>query len=188
MTKPTFSQQLGDVRQLGYLVPDIETAVNAWMQHQGIGPWTIIKNIPLACTYKGKASQPTIDIALGYQGNMQIELIQQTNNEPSPYLYYFENKLFGLHHTAYLCEHIDQSIEAAISQGQQVVCDIRMPDGGRYVYTQIDSLGEHVFIEYLAATDRMKAMLSEGIKAAANWDGSPCNNTIDLAALAKHPA
>lgn len=185
MNAPKLSEQFGSTRQLGYLVPDIEKAVNAWMEHQGVGPWMIIKNVPLTCIYKGEESNPMIDIALAYQGDMQIELIQQTNDQPSPYLYYFQNQIFGLHHTAYLVEDIDSVIESAQANGHEVICDIQMPDGGRYVYTQLEALGEHVFIEFLSATDRMKGMFSEGIKAAKAWDGDSQVTVIDMAAMGR---
>ncbi|MCG8668394.1 MAG: VOC family protein [Pseudomonadales bacterium] len=183
MAATNLTKQFGPIRQLGYVVENIEASVEAWMDHQGVGPWMIIKNVPLACTYKGEKTQPMIDIALAYQGDMQIELIQQTNDQPSPYLYYFENNLLGLHHTAYLCDDVDSAVSTAESHGHNVICDIRMPDGGRYVYTQVEALGEHIYIEFLSATDRMKGMFSEGIKAANSWNGDKNVTVIDMAAL-----
>lgn len=161
----------GSIRQLGYLVENIESAVELWMDTQFIGPWTIIKNVPLNCVYHGEPSQPIIHIALAYRGDVQIELIQQLDREPSPYLRYIERKQFCLHHTAYLCDDINAAVAKAESAGHNVVCDINMPDGGRYVYTQVDGLGEDVFIEFLEATDRMKHMFTAGIVAAENWTG-----------------
>ena len=185
MTTTNLSNQFGPIRQLGYLVKDIDAAVQAWMQHQGVGPWMIIKNVPLNCTYKGEKTQPMIDIALAYQGDMQIELIQQTNDQPSPYLYYFKQQIYGLHHTAYLCDDVDSAVNTAESYGHEVICDIRMSDGGRYVYTQIEALGENIFVEFLSATDRMKGMFTEGIKAAKAWTGNTDVTVIDMAAMGR---
>ena len=176
----------GAIRQLGYLVENIEVAVEAWMTNMQVGPWTIIKNVPLRCTYMGQASEPTIDIALGYRGDMQIELIQQTNDAPSPYRQYFQQKQFGLHHTAYMSSDMDATISQAESMGHKVVCDINMPDGGRYVYTQVEALGENVFIEFLEATPNMLRMFEYGVPAAANWrPGLTPENDITVMDLSK---
>lgn len=176
----------GAIRQLGYLVENIEGAVDAWMANMEVGPWIIIKNVPLRCTYMGQNSGPVIDIALGYRGDMQIELIQQTNDAPSPYRKYFQQKQFGLHHTAYLSDDMSATISQAQSIGHNVICDINMPDGGRYVYTQVDALGDDVFVEFLEATPNMLRMFEYGVPAAARWrPGLTPENDITVMDLSK---
>lgn len=170
----------GPIRQLGYLVEDVTAAANTWMESQGVGPWTIIRNVPLNCIYKGEASQPLVHIGLSFLGDMQIELIQQVNDAPSPYLRYIQQGQYGLHHTAHLCEDIELSLTLAGDQGHQILCDIRMPDGGRYVYTHVPALGEHVFTEFLSATDRMKQMFQQGQAAAEAWDGTQKMHVIEM--------
>src|SRR5882757_10225347 len=96
------SARLGPIRQLGYVVENLDHAVQAWSAALGIGPWTIIRNVPLHSIYCGRSSQPLIDIALGYSGEMQIELIKQNNHAPSPYRPFIERGQYGLHHTAYV--------------------------------------------------------------------------------------
>jgi len=167
------NNDFGAIRQLGYLVENIEVAVDAWMDSLHVGPWTIIKNVPLACTYLGRPSQPVIDIALSYRGDIQIELIQQINEEPSPYTSYFQQKKFGLHHTAYISDDISGTLQQAENLGHRIVCDINMPGSGRYVYTQVDALGEDVFIEFLEATPTMLKMFQQGVPAAAQWVRDP---------------
>ncbi|AXQ28736.1 VOC family protein [Solimonas sp. K1W22B-7] len=172
----------GDVRQLGYVVADLDAAVQAWSAQLGVGPWTFIRNIPLHCVYLGQPSTPLIDIALSYRGQMQVELIQQRNDAASPYR--AEAGRQGLHHSAFLCEHIEEDVRRAEVQGLQVVCDIRMPAGGRYVYLQSPQLGENVYIEFLEVTEQMREMFAGGIAACAAWDGQGGNVVIDFAAMA----
>ena len=173
----------GDIRQLGYVVRDLAPAVDAWSRELRVGPWTIIRNITLRSVYRGEPSEPLIDIALGYRGQMQIELIEQRNDAPSPYRPYIERGHYGLHHTAFLSERIDADVSRAESAGLQVVCDIRMPMGGRYVYLQSEGLGPGLYIELLEATPMLRQMFSEGIAAAAGWDGRRAPVVIDFAAL-----
>src|SRR5260221_8282035 len=63
---------LGPIRQLGYVVEKLDHAVEAWTARLGVGPWTIIRNIVLQSEYRGAPSQPLIDIALSYRGEIQI--------------------------------------------------------------------------------------------------------------------
>lgn len=70
-------QGLGDIRQLGYVVADLDASIAAWSNQLGVGPWTVIRNVTLNCTYRGQPSEPLIDVALSYRGAMQIELIQK---------------------------------------------------------------------------------------------------------------
>lgn len=173
----------GDIRQLGYVVEDLESSVNAWTARLGVGPWTIIRNIPLRCVYRGAASEPLIDIALGYRGAVQIELIQQKNDAPSPYRPYIERGEYGLHHTAFISAQIDEDVRRAQSVGLELVCDIAMPSG-RYVYFEPAVPGERGFIELLEATPAMLGMFEQGISATASWDGSGTPTVIDFADLA----
>ena len=65
----------GDIRQLGYVVQDLGRAVETWTTRLGVGPWTIIRDITLQSVYRGEPSAPLVDIALGYRGDLQIDLI-----------------------------------------------------------------------------------------------------------------
>lgn len=173
----------GPVRQLGYVVSDLDAAMRAWGKQLGVGPWMIFRNVSLHSVFRGQPSMPLIDIALSYRGDMQIELIQQRNDAPSPYRADIERGRYGLHHTAFLCENIEADVQRAEAQGLRVVCDIRMPGGGRYVYLQSPELGEQLYIEFLEATGQILGMYAQGIAAAAAWDGKGEPVVIDFAAL-----
>lgn len=175
---------LGSIRQLGYVVEDIDAAVAGWSTRLGVGPWTVIRNVPLASVYLGQPSQPLIDCAFGYRGDLQIELIQQTNDAASPYRPFIEQRRHGLHHTAFLSGQIDADVALLTQSGLKLVCDINMPTGGRYVYFASPVPGEQTFIELLEATPAMLQMFEQGIPAAANWDGASAPTVIDFAALA----
>ena len=173
----------GDIRQLGYVVEDLERSVEAWSTRLGVGPWTIIRNIPLRCVYRGAPSEPLIDIALGYRGAMQIELIQQKNEAPSPYRPYIERGEYGLHHCAFLSDRIGEDVRRAEAAGLRLLCDINMPAGGRYVYFEAALPGERGYIELLETTPVMLGMFEQGMRAAAEWNGEGAPTVIDFAAM-----
>ena len=174
----------GNVRQLGHVVADLDAAITAWTAKLGVGPWTIMRNIPLQSVYLGKPTVPLIDIALSYRGDVQIELIQQKNDAASPYRPYIDRGHFGLHHIAFLCEHIHDDIAQAQRRGLELIFEINMQGGGRYVYFNSPMPGEQTYIEFLEATATMKQMFAQGIPAAAAWGGSGAPMVIDFAAMA----
>ena len=100
----------GNVRQLGIVVENLDQAVAAWTRHQRVGPWLIMRNVTLPAVYRGQPTAPRIDIGFGYRGDLQIELIQQTNDAPSPYREFIDRGRYGLHHYAFLSDRIDDQV------------------------------------------------------------------------------
>lgn len=174
--------EFGPVRQLGHVVEDIRGSIDAW-QDEGVGPWLWMRNVRLNCEYKGQPSRPLIDVALSYRGEMQIELIQQHNDAPSPYLQTRNRREFGLHHRAFLCENIDRCVQQAEAQGLKILCDIRMV-GSRYVYLQVGDDSQAEFIELLPASFMMKRMIRRGVARAARWQGQGTAVEVNM----KNPA
>jgi hypothetical protein len=174
------STGFGPVRQLGYLVADLDGSIASWMRDLGVGPWTKLVNITMEATYRGEPTTVELDIALAYRGDVQIELIHQRSDTPSPYRRYFREGRLGLHHIAHLSEQIDADVDRALGGGLEVAFDIRMPGGGRYVYLQVPALGDEIFVELLEATPVMTGMFEQGIAAAASWDGTPDVAVFDL--------
>ena len=79
------SRLFGDVRQLGYVVPDIHAAMRHWAEVLGIGPWfyTGCNQIENG-VINGKDAPFSVKIAIANSGDMQIELIEPVEG-PTPY-------------------------------------------------------------------------------------------------------
>lgn len=172
---------LGPIRQLGYVVENLDHAVEAWSSTLAVGPWTIFRNVPLHAVHLGRPSSPVIDVALSFRGNLQIELIQQKNDAPSPYLAYIERGQFGLHHTAFLVDRIGSVVASLQASGLKLLCDMSMASG-RYVYFESPVPGERTYLELLEATPTMRTMFEQGIAQTANWDRSGKPTVMDFAA------
>ena len=72
----------GEIRQLGYVVPDIEAAMDHWSRVLGVGPFFYAPRVPVEkFTYKGEPSSPITSVALANSGPVQVELIQQRRAE-----------------------------------------------------------------------------------------------------------
>ena len=81
------SLYFGPVRQVGYVVHDIEKAMRHWVD-LGVGPWFYKEDVGTTeFRYHGKPSRlPKLSIALANSGDLQLELIQQRDDAPSLYL------------------------------------------------------------------------------------------------------
>ena len=79
------SRLFGPLRQMGYVVPDVEAAMRHWVEVCGVGPWFYAERLPLtAFTYGGKRYDDIhVSIGLANSGDMQIELIQQRSDHPA---------------------------------------------------------------------------------------------------------
>ncbi len=71
--------------QMGYVVADLDAAIDHWVTHAHVGPWTVFRGVTLNGRYAGADTVVTMDVAMGYHGDLQIELMKITSSTPSPY-------------------------------------------------------------------------------------------------------
>ena len=92
-------QPLYTIRQLGYVVSDLDEALKYWVDVVGAGPFFIIEHCALRDQiYRGQPAAVDVDIALGNSGDVQIELICQHNDVASIYNETSPAGHVGLHH------------------------------------------------------------------------------------------
>jgi Glyoxalase/Bleomycin resistance protein/Dioxygenase superfamily len=95
------SRVFGAIRQIGYIVPDIDASMNEWVKH-GVGPWFYLPKVSTDYfRYRGQDSPVEMSIALANSGDVQIELIQQRNDAPSGYRDFLNAGRQGAQHLAY---------------------------------------------------------------------------------------
>lgn len=74
---PVARSTLPPVRQVAYLVPDLDAAIAFWVRIMGVGPFRVIPHIRyVECSYLGGPSEVDLSIALAYRDGIQIELMQ----------------------------------------------------------------------------------------------------------------
>ncbi len=171
----------GGIRQVAYLVEDIEAAMDSWIKKAGLGPFVWYKNLTLQMDYKGVPSEALLQVAIAYRGNLQIELIQQCNDAPSPYRDFFLNKRMGLHHLAYVTGDISASLEQAKKQGYEVIATINQTVGN-YAYFQDPAMPE-VFYEFLELSPGIEAYWQDCIEKTRIWDGSNPVTIFDMSGM-----
>ena len=113
------SRLFGPLRQMGYVVPDVEAAMKHWIEVCGVGPWFYAERLPLTSfSYGGKRYDDIhLSIALANSGEMQIELIQQRSDHPSMGRDFLAaNPKGGLQHWSSWPENYDELYRARAGQ------------------------------------------------------------------------
>ncbi len=96
------SRLFGEIRQNGYVVRDIDSALKHWIEVLGVGPFFYLERAPIEnFRYYGERSEMVASIALANSGPLQIELIQQRNDAPSMYRDFLAGGHEGLQHVEY---------------------------------------------------------------------------------------
>lgn len=170
-TKP--KPKFGPIGQLGFVVKDIQAAMRHWSEVNGVGPWFFIPAYPLPTfRYKGvEGPGPDVSIALGYSGDMQIELIEQRCRTPSMYRDFIDSGMEGLQHYAVWCENYDATLNEALEAGFKIGQEGDATGRGRFAY--LESTGHPgTVVELVELTESRKAGFDRMKAAAANWDGS----------------
>ena len=112
------SRFFGQIRQAGYVVPDIEAAMDYWSRVLGVGPFFYNPKVPIRnYRYKGEAFEPHNSVALANSGPLQIELIQCRNAVPSMYKDFSDAGHSGLQHVAYWTQDYDADLARLTAQG-----------------------------------------------------------------------
>ena len=153
----------GKIDQIGYLVADLDASIARWSAHAGLGPWTVFRNVALAGRYRGEPTHVTMDVALAYQDDVQIELIASTNDAPSPYRSADRTPILGIHHVAWIVDDRDAAVAVATARGLTVAFEAENP-ATKVAY--LEDRDEPGVLYELIEGAQMRAMLREGIAAA----------------------
>ena len=182
------SRLFGEIRQIAYLVPDIEAAMDYWVRALGVGPWYYNPKVPIRnYHYRGERYEPHNSVALANAGALQVELLQTRNDVPSMYRDFTRAGHTGLQHFAYWTESFDADLARAGAAGLVVCMSGEVGENGRFVYfEEREHPGSHpgTVIE-LSEVAGPKGRLFKLIRdAGRDWDGSdPIRPFPDLATL-----
>lgn len=166
------SRFFGEIRQVAYLVPDIEAAMDHWSRVLGVGPWYYNPRVPIRnYHYRGERHEPHNSVALANAGALQIELLQPRNDVPSMYRDFLRAGRQGVQHVAYWTEQFDADLARAQAAGFSVCMGGEVGDNGRFVYFEDRSGLPGTTIE-LSEVAGPKGRLFKLIRdAAVGWDG-----------------
>ena len=179
------SRHFGEIRQLGYVVHDIEAAMAYWSETLGVGPWYYNPRVPIVnYEYDGQHYEPHNSVALANSGFVQVELIQTRNDVPSMYRDFLRAGRTGLQHVAYWTQNYDADVERLLAQGFKPKMSGEVGARGRFIYFDTEYHPGTVIelSEVAGPKGRMFDLIRE---SATGWDGTtdPVRPFPDLATL-----
>ncbi|MFT4580830.1 MAG: hypothetical protein ACI915_004109 [Gammaproteobacteria bacterium] len=164
------SQPLYTVRQLAYVVRDMDAALKYWTEVMKVGPFFMFEHCPLDNQrYRGQPANADVNLALGNSGALQIELIYQNNDAPSVYKEFLDAGREGVHHFGMMPVDYAATCAQYEALGHEAAfqCDI----GGAELtyYDTVDKVGH--FIELWDNNNIYKDLFALVEDAALGWDG-----------------
>lgn len=164
----------GAVRQVGYVVRDIEQSMRRWAA-LGVGPWFYKEEVvSTEFRYHGQPSAlPQLSIALANSGELQLELVQQRNDVPSLYRDTLQRNGEVAQHLAYWThEHFDSYCAQLLARGYVEGHAGRMgAQRGRYAYF-VHAGHPEAMVEISESTGGKAEYFEEVRRASLGWDGS----------------
>src|ERR1700692_4024298 len=126
MEEPVSVTTLGPIAQLGYVVDDVSAAMEYWTQSFGVGPFFYLPSPPLNdLVYRGAPTTARIAAGISSSGDLQVELIQPLDDEPSPYRDFRLEFGTGLHHLATFTDVFDTAMAALRATDRPPYCEGR---------------------------------------------------------------
>ncbi|MCV0439574.1 MAG: VOC family protein [Hydrogenophaga sp.] len=179
------SRFFGEIRQVAYIVPDIEAAMAHWSGVLGVGPWFYNPRVPIRnYHYRGEHFEPHNSVALANAGSLQIELLQTRNDVPSMYRDFLRAGHQGVQHVAYWTEDFDADLARAQAAGFTVCMGGEVGENGRFVYFEDRSALPGTTIELSEVAGPKGRMFKLIREASVKWDGrDPVRPFPDLSRL-----
>jgi hypothetical protein len=168
------SRIFGPIRQMAYLVRDIDQAMRHWIDIMGVGPFFYIENHAAPhSTYRGQPSSMRLSIAFAQCGAMQIELIQPLNDAPSLLTEFLKSGREGLQHVAFWTMNFAADITRYQSLGYEVVQTGGMsgPNNGNVFFAGNGYPAVAHAIEISDISGTKGALFRHIAEAAQDWDG-----------------
>jgi hypothetical protein len=172
MSTLQFGQPQDGVFQMAYVVEDIHASMQRWIEELKVGPWFLLPSFGgVEPSYRGRATDAQVALAMGFAGHMCIELIQPNDEEPSVWREGVERRGWGFHHFGVGSLDYDADLRRHLERGHDLAYEAKVPTGGRvaYVDTTADLPGYVELIEMDRGTDDA---FSRFYAASLGWDGS----------------
>jgi len=162
----------GAVRQVGYVVRDLDQTVADWLR-MGVGPWFVMRGQSQSVLYRGRPCTVSLSMAFANSGDLQIEVIQQEDGEPSIFGEYLASgRESGVHQLAWWTADYAEAIRSAEALGWPVVWSGgEEGKGARFAYLEPPS-GPAPIVEIMELTPAVEGLAALVRGAADGWDGT----------------
>ena len=181
------------IRQLAYITRPgtFDVTIAFWLRVVGAGPFYVADFRLGNQTFRGKPTDCTCRVGLSFHGDLQLEIIEPTNDAPSPYLDVLERAAVvptaGLfHHFLVDTADYDGTCRRLLDGGAGEGLRATLSDGRRMTYLDATAtIGS--YIEVIEGGSASAAVWARMREECAEWDGrDPIRSYHDLVARASH--
>lgn len=165
------SQPLTQMRQVAYVVSEIDVALQYWVEVMNAGPFFKLEHAPLANQrYRGATgSDVDVTLAMGLSGDLQIELIQQHNDAPSVFKEFLDEGRHGIHHIGLMPADYAATMDRYHASGLETAFECDFGGADLAYFDMLDSLGH--FVELWDNHENFTGLFTMIEEAAKDWNG-----------------
>jgi hypothetical protein len=174
-------RELGPIRQMAYVVRDLDKAIAHWTQVMGVGPFFYFEEAPVQeFRYRGAPTAARLSVAFSNSGPMQIELVKPLDDEPSVFNDFVRAGREGHQHMAFWTSELDMWVERFAKADVDVLMSgyTGAPDG-RFVYVDIPT-HPGMAVEVSEVLGRKREFFAEVARASEAWDGREPVRRLDI--------
>ena len=165
MTQPLYT-----IRQVAYVVRDLNAALKYWTEVLKVGPFFMFEHCPLQNQrYFGQPSNVDVDLALGNSGDVQIELIYQHNDAPSVYKEFLDAGRVGVHHFGLMPVDYKATCAEYRARGHAAAFECTVGGAALVYFDTVKTIGH--YIELWDNSPVFKDLFQLVEDAAKGWDG-----------------
>ena len=169
-----------DIVQLGYVVKDMDAAIEHWVRVLGVGPFFVSKHVPFAeVHYRDEPCDAQICAALASHRGIQIEIIQQTGGGVSAYSDFISEKGGGLHHVCALSDDLAADLAGWQERDVSVLMSGSTAAGIPFAYLDTDPGNQGRVLELVQPSPGLLQFFKKIETAAENWDGATARIVLD---------
>lgn len=164
-----FGQPMGGLIQMAYVVADARAAALRWTQRCKAGPWFILDGLAVPDgVYRGEPCDARANVALGFAGHLQIELIEPLGDTASIHRESVLRSGYGFHHRGIASADPLADAAALASSGHREVFRATVPTGGTVVYLESDD-EDAGFLELIPVTPMLDDVFTSMWRASLGW-------------------
>lgn len=159
--------------QIGWSIfEDVERAVERWIRLTGAGPFYVEEHVALSnVTHRGKATTFDHTTAQGQWGNVQLELMLQHCDNPSPIMNLCADRVSRLTSVSWFVPDLDAETRRLEAMGFPLFWSCNVWDNSRRACWFDTSSLLGCFVEVFNENPSSRKALSLWSKSAEGWNG-----------------
>jgi len=164
--------RIGPIVQTAYLVSNLTEAIEKWSAALDIPLFYRIDNVAFdTMTYRGKPVDFPLSTALGYSGDMQIELLLVMPDQAAQYPEFFQSGAEKLHHYQVRTTNIDALLKEKQWQHKATLRG-KSPAGMEICFVDA-GLPDGTLLEIVEVADQVVTLMNQFKEISNAWTQAP---------------